>query len=390
MREKEQGTRVTPVHPSFSAMRRLRRFTGSPCKVLRGMLCAMRAAGRHRAHRARTRSGSGCGRTGLAALGIGLLTHLGQATTIQEDFSTDPAPHGWQIFGENTLFAWDDTNQALRVTWDSSKTNSYFHLPLNNTLTRAESFEASFDLKLEDIATGITPGKPYTFQIAVCLFDIEAAKRTNFLVGTGTSPSSGPRSTVEFNYFPGYEDPIYGDITETFALIVVPTNTNPFLYDHDFPRPLDAGVWHRINLSYNASNQTATLSKTRAGAPYGLIQSIPLTGGFSNFEINTFAIASYSDTAGLGSVLAHGWIDNVSITVPDPPVSSVWLSLTNGFQAQVHFQSASEWTYALERSQDLLIWSTASATMPGDDGLMTLMDTNPPTDHAFYRVRAER
>jgi len=312
---------------------------------------------------------------------------IASAVTVEEDFSTDPMTQGWQLHGDGTLFSWDSTNQLLSVTWDSARTNSYFHLPLNTLLTRRTSFSASFDLRMDDLAAGATTGKPYTFQIAVCLFEIAAAKRTNFFVGAGASPSSGPRSTMEFNYFPGYEDPIYGEISDTFAAIVVPTNTNPFLYSHDFPRALDTGVWHRITLNYSATNETLTLTKTRAGMPYGVVQSIPLTGMFSDFNIDTFAIASYSDAVGLGSVLAHGVIDNISITLPDPPIAGIFLTLTNGPQA--HFLSSAGWTYALERSQSGATWVDASAKTPGTGSLMLLTDTNAPPDHALYRVRAQ-
>lgn len=314
-----------------------------------------------------------------------LLAHSVRGVTIQEDFSSDPALRGWQVHGEGSLFEWDSTNEALHVTWDSSRTNSYFHLPLNTVVTRNESFEASFDVKVEDIATGTTAGKPYTFPIAVCLFNIEAAERTNFFVGSGTSSSSGPRSTIEFDYFPAS-----GDISATFALIAVPTNTNPFLYDHDFPLPLETNVWHRIALSYDASSQTVTMSKVRTGVPYGEVQSILLPETFGDFEINTFAVASYSDRVGLGSARAHGWIDNVSITVPDLPISRVTLTLTNGPQAKVWFVSATGWNYRLERSGNPTNWSAASAELAGTGSLMTLTDTNPPADHAFYRVRARR
>jgi hypothetical protein len=320
---------------------------------------------------------------GYTLLAATFLAHTARSAAVEESFSTDPAANGWQVHGEQALFSWDSANEVLRVTWDSSKTNSYFYLPLPSVLTRNESFQASFDLMLDDITAGTTAGKPDTFPIAVCLFNIEAAKRTNFFIGAGTSSSLGPRSTVEFNYFPAS-----GAIAATFSAIAVPTNTNPFLYHHDFPRVLDTGIWHRITLDYNGSNQTVTVTKTRAGAPFGLVQSIPLTSGFGDFRINTLAISSYSDKVGLGSLLAHGVIDNISVTLPEPPIATVVLTLTNG--PQVHFQSRSGWNYFLERSPDTGDWSAASAGLPGNGGWLTLSDTNAPAPQAYYRVRAEQ
>jgi hypothetical protein len=323
--------------------------------------------------------------TRLALLTVSSLLTVCSAVTFQESFSTDPAANGWQVHGDGTLFSWDSTNETLRVTWDSSRTNSYFHLPLNHVLTRTEDFAAAFDLRVDDINAGTTSGKPFTFQIAVCLFDIDAARRTNFFIGSGTSPSSGPRSTIEFNYFP----PSQG-VSATFSAIAVPTNTNPFLFNHDFPRELDAGVWHRISLVYRSTNETVTMTKQRAGVPYGTVQTIPLTGTFDDFAINTFAITSYSDRAGTGSVLAHGVIDNVEITLPSPPIESITLALTNGSQAAVHFESSAGWNYMLERSSTFTNWSPASAECAGSGGMMTLIDTTPPMSRAFYRIRAQQ
>ena len=63
-----------------------------------------------------------------------------------EIFSSNPLESEWAIHGDNSLFAWDETRQALRVTWDSSRTNSYFHHPLGTTLSASDDFALSFDL----------------------------------------------------------------------------------------------------------------------------------------------------------------------------------------------------------------------------------------------------
>src|SRR5262245_935448 len=74
-----------------------------------------------------------------------------QAAVFEEDFSSDPVAHGWNIFGKTNLFHWNSTNQNLEVTWDSSKTNSYFFKPLGTIGTASDSFSLSFDLVLLDI-----------------------------------------------------------------------------------------------------------------------------------------------------------------------------------------------------------------------------------------------
>src|SRR5262245_15678496 len=88
-------------------------------------------------------------------------------TILLEGFASDPLARGWQVFGNSTLFQSNSTNQNVEVTWDSSGTNSYFHRPLGQILTKRDNFSLAFDLQLKDIAIGTSPGKPYTFQFAV-------------------------------------------------------------------------------------------------------------------------------------------------------------------------------------------------------------------------------
>src|SRR5260370_35494045 len=88
------------------------------------------------------------------------------ATTINEDFSSNPLQNGWHIFGGTNLFQWDSTNKNLRVTWDSSQRNSYFSHPLGTILARDANFSITFDLRLDDIAPTSYAHKPYTFPLA--------------------------------------------------------------------------------------------------------------------------------------------------------------------------------------------------------------------------------
>jgi hypothetical protein len=90
-------------------------------------------------------------------------------------------------------------------------------------------------------------------------------------------------------------------------------------------------------------------------------------------------------------VLAHGIVDNISAVLPSAPLRTInggWS--TNGWQVQ--FSSAANWSYALEKTEDLTQWRTASETVPGTGGTLTLNDpaSQPTATHAFYRVRAEK
>src|SRR5207244_2483354 len=118
------------------------------------------------------------------------------AAGFQENFSSDPAANGWKIFGNPNLFHWDATNHNLRVTWDSSQTNSYFHHPLPTILAKDDDFSLAFDLRLDDIVAGPNTNKASTFQIAVALLNLTDAVRTNFFRGSGINETNGPRNSI--------------------------------------------------------------------------------------------------------------------------------------------------------------------------------------------------
>src|SRR5260221_6666079 len=92
-----------------------------------------------------------------------IVCRLCQAATISESFVSDPAIRGWQSFGVTNLFAWNTTNQNLAVTWDSSKSNSYFFIPVQTILAGSDDFSIALDLYLNDVTAGIDPSKPSTF-----------------------------------------------------------------------------------------------------------------------------------------------------------------------------------------------------------------------------------
>src|SRR5207247_8017014 len=109
------------------------------------------------------------------------------AVTFQEDFASDPMTRNWRAYGDSSLFSWNANNGVLEVTWDSSRPNSYFALPLNTVVSRSDDFSFGFDLRLRDITIVTSPSKPFTFQLALGLDSLTQATATNFLRGTGTT-----------------------------------------------------------------------------------------------------------------------------------------------------------------------------------------------------------
>ena len=314
------------------------------------------------------------------------------AAVFQENFATDPFARGWRTFGDASLFRWNPTNQNLEVAWDSSRTNSFYFLPLGTIVTKSDDFSFSFDVRLSDIRLGNTPDKTNEFQIALGLMNYGSATRTNAFRGAGQSAAYGIRNLVEFDYFP---DAGFG---ETFASTVVSTN-NRIYPVHNFPLRMTTGDTFRITMTYAAGNQLLRTIATKNGAPFGLGSGNALgdlsLAGRNDFRVDSFAIISYSDAiqtgppAFHGSVLAHGVVDNVQVVVPAPPVSNVQLAFENS-RWRAQFSSATSWTYTLERCTDLLLWTPVSTAADGTGAMLSLQDTNSSTSQSFYRVRAER
>ncbi len=316
--------------------------------------------------------------------GLAAVAPVGGGAVWWEDFASDPRLHGWSTFGDSNLFRWNVTNQNLEVTWDSSRSNSFFQLPLGTLITRRDDFSVALDLKLNDIAIGVNPSKPGTFQIAFGFMNQANAHQTNFIRATG---SDSP-NLLEFSFFPdsGFGPTVWPVVTDTNSVM----NYNGSSDFGTFGLPL--GVPMRFVLSYTATNQTLALSITTNGVLIGPVVSVPLTPTFSQFLLDTFTITSYSD-AGQdpfmpGSVLAHAVVDNVVVSAPLPPVQDFRGELV-GVTWQGSFQSRINWNYSLQASDNLVGWTNSSALVPGSGQTMYIADTNAaPFSKRFYRINA--
>jgi len=313
----------------------------------------------------------------------------GRAATILEDFATNPALRGWRAFGDASLFHWNAVNQNLEVTWDSSHTNSFYFLPLGTVLTHSDDFTFSFDVRLSDIRVGSTPGKSNEFEIAIGLINYRSATNSKAFRGAGVSATYGVRNIVEFDYFP---DAGFGD---TFATTVISTN-NVFSPDQfpDSGLTLSLGDTFRLTLSYVASNQILHTAATKNGLPFSPLADVALAGK-PDFRVDSFAVTSYSDAVQTGSpiyygsVLAHGIVDNVQLTVPPITLPHLQVRQTNAMWL-VEFAGVTNWIYTLEGSADFSMWTAVAPAITGTGVLAGLRDTNAPTGMMFYRVRAER
>ena len=308
-----------------------------------------------------------------------------KATTLTESFATDPLQHGWKIFGDTNLFFWDSTNQVLDVTWDSSQPNSYFYFPLGTVIARSDDFSLAFDLQLADIGVGRNTNKASSFSIGVGFLNLEQATQTNFFRGTGIDSPD----LAELAYFwdSGFGATVWPTLVDTNSTFNFNSSSDYAVF------ALTPGDWYHISLKYTASNQTILATVTNFERTAGLLITQSISTNFTDYRLDTLSISSYSeagqDPQFAGSVLAHGSIDNILMSIPAPPVQFVSGSFANGLW-EAQFVGQTNWLYTLQRSSDLRSWTDASPSTPGQVGTTRLSETNTPLAHAFYRIRANR
>ena len=319
--------------------------------------------------------------------------------TFTEDFSTNPLQRGWQVFGDTNLFGWNQTNQNLEVTWDSTHPNSYFYRPLNVTLTRYDDFTVEFDLRLSDIASGVEPDKTGPLQIGFGLLNLAGATSTNFMRGKfGAAPN-----VAEFDYYAYgyYEDSgvIYPSPASTVPSFIAGTVTNHYapVFVSVFETQLPTDQTVHIRFAYSGGDQTAIVSTTTSGVPLSQLGPLVLTdsgnsqfAATDNFRVDTFSISSYSSAGDpFDSVLAHGTVDNLTVTAQLLPITRLTGSANANGVWVAQFFAHSNWLYTLERTSDFKSWMPVSATLRGTEDIMTLQDTSALPAQAFYRIRTD-
>jgi hypothetical protein len=307
-------------------------------------------------------------------------------SVIAEDFTFDPLQDGWRVFGDGNLFHWNSTNQNLEATWDSSRSNSYFYRPLGTVLSRQDDFSLAFDIRLNDIGPGPDTNKSSSFPIAIGFINLDRAGETNFIRGTGNNSPD----LAELAYFwdSGFGATVWPTFADTNSTFNYNSSSDYAIF------ALAAGEAYHINMAYAASNQTVMATVTNLASATGVRITQLLNTNFADFRLGGVSISSYSDAGQdpqyAGSVLAHGIVDNIVVTIPAPPVQNLVSSLTTNGLWSVQFEGQTNWLYILERTSDFKSWTNASAPTLGESGLMTLVDTNFPAANSFYRVRAAK
>lgn len=248
-------------------------------------------------------------------------------------------------------------------------------------LSREDDFSLAFDLTLDRVQAGVNPEKPFTFELAVGFHRQADAVEPGFRRGTG----AGSPNLVEFTWFPdsGYGPTLWPTIIASNGRFNYSGGTDFTLLD------LPAGQRHAISMAFTAEDSTLRTSVRSNGAELGPVRSVKLAASFTDFRVDTFAIRSYSDEGAGGSLLAEGWIDNIRVNVPPPPVGRIQGGMSDDSWV-VHCEVRRGWTAQLERSEGLEEWIDVGSPAAGESSAVILVDPDPPERLAFYRVRAEK
>ncbi len=128
-----------------------------------------------------------------------------------------------------------------------------------------------------------------------------------------------------------------------------------------------------------ATNGISLVEQTTTGQlPLGTRRIELLLEAKSNSTTSTNNYASADD------------LSLVLMEIAEPPVFTMQAGFTNGSIMRVEFPSVTNWLYQLERSINFTNWTPLTPVFTGDGNPATLMDTDPPTDRAFYRINAQR
>lgn len=308
-----------------------------------------------------------------------LLLIASHGGTFKEEFATNPLSRGWLIHGDSALFQWLPGDQRLAVTWDSSRSNSYFHRPLGVALTEKETFGLELDLLLTSLDVGLRPDKPFTFELAFGFHLLENATQAEFRRGTGQDASN----LLELDYFPAQ-----GVVASTISPTAI-SKEGVYATSFNYPFDLPLNQWLHIALDYDSNTRTIKASIFAQGQLLQPIEHVVLPASFSGFQFDTVAISSYSDDGAGGSLLATGQIDNLAVTFPDPPVIRVRPGRTAGEIHAWMLDKTVPYRFFLERTSDFEQWSTVTSEEASGSIPVLMLDPQSSEVKAFYRIRGE-
>lgn len=140
----------------------------------------------------------------------------------------------------------------------------------------------------------------------------------------------------------------------------------------------------------DANNDTLVLNNVSAGTTGG--GTVGFAGGIITYTpANNFTGAdAFTVTIGDGNGGSVSGTVNVTVlTLVGGPARESTVGIRGDGKLEALFSGTAGASYAIERTTNLgnpLAWQVIATGTVGDDGLIPLLDNNPPADKAFYRV----
>ena len=290
-----------------------------------------------------------------------------------ETFATDPLAKGWEIHGDRSLFSWDAEAEALRVTWDSEKPNSYFYRPLGQALTEVDSFAFTFQIRLGEVKAGHLEGQPYTFEIALGLLNSEAAASTTFNRGTGTDSPN----LVEWDYFP---DTGFGATISP----AIASDKSQFAAGFTFPAEMEVGKRYTIRMEFDGVKRLLKTDMLEDGKKWKTIAEVVMKNAMSGFSVDAFSISNYGAKGSESSLFAVGWVDEIAVAVQRSKPRWVRSKNEHGRWATKAFVFGDGWS--VEQAEDFRQWKALDGAIKSDHFFLHLFDADPVKGNRFYRL----
>ena len=305
-----------------------------------------------------------------------------QAAVLREEFSDDPFAAGapWRVIGDAGQFHWNPVEKNLAVTWDSSRQNTFFFLPLGAVLTSHSAFEFAVDLTL--FSAGPRPGTSRTnvLQIALAL-----VKQGQLPDGYAQRTVSGrARNMLDFSFFPLAD---YGPFGTSAFIAPAIFGEKYAAYSFGNPYDLADGQNHRIRCRWDPLTRRFATEIT--GIP-GIQPTDPALPTADDFAVDALAVVLWNEGNTPGdSLMANGTLDNITVTLPDPAQYLTGPLTIETATQSVRFLSRMAYRYQLEGTGDLNSWNVVAGPLAGTGDELSLSDLRDAYFlQQFYRVRA--
>lgn len=294
------------------------------------------------------------------------------------DFDKDPSKSGWQALREAQLWFWNRDSGQLEVIWDSSQANNAFYIPLPYQLTRSDTFGLELEMVIDEIYAGLSPDKPFTFEIAVGFFNIQDLSSLSFRRGV----VGYARNILEWDFFPdtGFGPTIWPTAISETGLFNYNGTSDYLIEDLPVGKPI------RVRLEFEGEIGAINSTVLYNGGEVIRYIRVPLADAFTDFRLNAAGIINYCDAGTDGSVFARAKVKWVRLWWPDPPLVHLGISLGGG-KCRVIFDAKAGWRYVLQESLDLLRWDTVhELERPDTDRRVEVEVENQYFPGRFYRL----